>query len=278
MNIDSLYIDGIIRNAIMEDMPYGDITTDNLLNDNDMCNGKFICKESGVISGINVAKRVFTLIDQGIDFFIEINDGQKVEKGDIIARISGKTSSVLKGERTALNLLQRMSGIAGLTSLYVEKVKGYNCRIVDTRKTTPGLRLLEKYAVTCGGGYNHRFSLSDTVLIKDNHIVAAGGIDNAVKIIKTRIPHTTKIEVETETENQVRQAVEAGVDIIMLDNMSPDLMKKCVDYIAGRAITEASGNVTIDTVRKTAETGVDIISVGAITHSVKAMDISLRFE
>ncbi|HBN84546.1 MAG TPA: carboxylating nicotinate-nucleotide diphosphorylase [Clostridiales bacterium] len=278
MKLDPLYIDEIIQNALREDMPYGDITTDNLLNDEYTTKARLISKETGVIAGMDVAKRVFELVDSNVEVKALVQDGEKVKKGDIIAYISGKTASVLKAERTALNLLQRMSGIATATSMYVEAVAGLTVRIVDTRKTVPGLRTLDKYAVVTGGGQNHRYGLSDAVLIKDNHISAAGGIRNAISIIRNKIPHTVKIEVETESFEQVEEAVAAKADIIMLDNMNCEQMKKCVLFINGRALVEASGNVTLLTVREIAQTGVDIISVGAITHSVKALDISLRFE
>ena len=278
MKLDPLYIDEIIQNALREDMPYGDITTDNLLNDEYTTKARLISKETGVIAGMDVAKRVFELVDSNVEVKALVQDGEKVKKGDIIAYISGKTASVLKAERTALNLLQRMSGIATATSMYVEAVAGLTVRIVDTRKTVPGLRTLDKYAVVTGGGQNHRYGLSDAVLIKDNHISAAGGIRNAISIIRNKIPHTVKIEVETESFEQVEEAVAAKADIIMLDNMNCEQMKKCVLFINGRALVEASGNVTLLAVREIAQTGVDIISVGAITHSVKALDISLRFE
>lgn len=277
MKLNPLYIDEIIQNALREDMPYGDITTDNLLNDQHKTKARLISKESGVIAGMDVARRVFELVDSDIELEVFVQDGEKVKKGDVIAYISGLTASVLKAERTALNLLQRMSGIATATAMYVEAVEGLPVRIVDTRKTVPGLRTLDKYAVVTGGGQNHRYGLSDAVLIKDNHIAAAGGIHNAVSIIKGKIPHTVKIEVETESFEQVEEAVAAKADIIMLDNMNCEQMKKCVMFINKRALVEASGNVSLLTVREIAQTGVDIISVGAITHSVKALDISLRF-
>ncbi|MGI6563756.1 MAG: carboxylating nicotinate-nucleotide diphosphorylase [Clostridia bacterium] len=277
MILNPMYIDEIIHRALKEDMPYGDITTDHLIDGNQKSNARLIGKESGVIAGMDVAKRVFELLDSEIVFESCVKDGDRVQKGDVLAYLSGKTASILKAERTALNLLQRMSGIATATSLYVEEVKGCSVRIVDTRKTVPGLRMLDKYAVTAGGGHNHRYGLSDAVLIKDNHIAAAGGIKNAISIIRSKIPHTVKIEVETENFEQVMEAIEAKADIIMLDNMDCKEMKRCVDFINRRALVEASGNVSLKTVREIAQTGVDIISVGAITHSVKALDISLLF-
>jgi nicotinate-nucleotide pyrophosphorylase (carboxylating) len=277
MILNPMYIDEIIHRALKEDMPYGDITTDHLIDGNQKSNARLIGKESGVIAGMDVAKRVFELLDSEIVFESCVKDGDRVQKGDVLAYLSGKTASILKAERTALNLLQRMSGIATATSLYIEEVKGCSVRIVDTRKTVPGLRMLDKYAVTAGGGHNHRYGLSDAVLIKDNHIAAAGGIKNAISIIRSKIPHTVKIEVETENFEQVMEAIEAKADIIMLDNMDCKEMKRCVDFINRRALVEASGNVSLKTVREIAQTGVDIISVGAITHSVKALDISLLF-
>jgi nicotinate-nucleotide pyrophosphorylase (carboxylating) len=277
MILNPMYIDEIIHRALKEDMPYGDITTEHLIDGNQKSNARLIGKESGVIAGMDVAKRVFELLDSEIVFESCVKDGDRVQKGDVLAYLSGKTASILKAERTALNLLQRMSGIATATSLYVEEVKGCSVRIVDTRKTVPGLRMLDKYAVTAGGGHNHRYGLSDAVLIKDNHIAAAGGIKNAISIIRSKIPHTVKIEVETENFEQVMEAIEAKADIIMLDNMDCKEMKRCVDFINRRALVEASGNVSLKTVREIAQTGVDIISVGAITHSVKALDISLLF-
>jgi nicotinate-nucleotide pyrophosphorylase (carboxylating) len=259
MILNPMYIDEIIHRALKEDMPYGDITTDHLIDGNQKSNARLIGKESGVIAGMDVAKRVFELLDSEIVFESCVKDGDRVQKGDVLAYLSGKTASILKAERTALNLLQRMSGIATATSLYVEEVKGCSVRIVDTRKTVPGLRMLDKYAVTAGGGHNHRYGLSDAVLIKDNHIAAAGGIKNAISIIRSKIPHTVKIEVETENFEQVMEAIEAKADIIMLDNMDCKEMKRCVDFINRRALVEASGNVSLKTVREIAQTGVDIM-------------------
>lgn len=275
--LHNLDIDNIILAALKEDMPIGDITTDNLIDMHSESKARLIAKEKGVIAGLDVAERAFKLLDEGITFKRLVNDGDTVEYGDLIAEIEGNTRALLKAERTALNFLQRLSGIATETRKYCDRVKGLPVHIVDTRKTVPGLRLLEKYAVRTGGGKNHRFCLSDGVLIKDNHIKAAGGIRNAVEILRDRIPHTIKIEVETESLEQVREAVEAKADIIMLDNMKPDMIKEAVKIINGRALVELSGNVNLDTVRDLAETGVDIISVGKITHSVNALDISMRF-
>lgn len=278
MTLDKKQIDKIVLNALEEDMPYGDVTTDNLIPEDDVTEAKFIAKAEGVIAGMPVAARVFELIDNRISIEIFKNDGDKVEKGDIIAILRGPTAGILKGERTALNLMQRLSGIATRTNVFTELVKDYDVSVADTRKTTPGLRYLEKYAVRCGGGRNHRYSLSDAVMLKDNHIAAGGGILSAVAKVRANIPHTVKIEVEVEDMEMVRQAVESGADIIMLDNMNEAAMAEAVKYIDGRALVEASGDVTEERIRAIAETGVDIISIGRITHSVKALDISLRFK
>lgn len=274
--LDKFFIDDLIMAALKEDIPSGDITTDNLISSDSISRAYFIAKESGVIAGIYAAERAFKLLDESVEFKVNIGDGSVVKKGDIIAEVSGNTRALLKAERTALNFVQRLSGIATKTKEFCDKVKDLPVRIVDTRKTTPGLRLLEKYAVRAGGGHNHRYCLSDGVLIKDNHIKAAGGIKNAVELARHQVPHTTKIEVETESMEQVKEALECKADIIMLDNMSLDMMKEAVGVINKRAIVEASGNVNMDTVYDIASTGVDIISVGQITHSVKALDISMR--
>jgi len=275
--LDKIHIDKIITIALQEDMSLGDITTDNLINESSNSRAILIAKDSGVIAGLDVCERVFKLLDEGVRFKRNAADGTAVEKGDIIAEIEGNSRVLLKAERTALNFLQRLSGIATRTNEFCKKVGDLPVKIVDTRKTTPGLRLLEKYAVKAGGGSNHRFSLSDGVLIKDNHIKAAGGISKAVEKARNNVPHTVKIEVETETIEQVKEALECKADIIMLDNMKPDIMRTAVEIINKRAIVEASGNVNLETIRGIASTGVDIISIGELTHSVKAFDISMRF-
>lgn len=276
--VNAFEIDKIILTGLKEDMPFGDITTDNLIDDTSQSEALLIAKDTGVIAGIDIAKRVFEIVDKNVVFEKRIEDGHRVKSGDVIAQIKGNTRALLKGERTALNLLQRLSGIATKTKELCEKIKDTNSKVVDTRKTTLGLRALEKYAVKVGGGYNHRFSLSDGVMIKDNHIKAAGGIKEAVKKIRKKIPHTIKIEVETETLEQVEEALEAGADIIMLDNMGVDKVRKAVKIINGSAISEASGNVNLDSIVEIAKTGVDIISVGSLTHSVSAFDISMKFK
>jgi nicotinate-nucleotide pyrophosphorylase len=276
--IDNLYIDNIITAALKEDMPMGDITTDSTIPEDVTTKAYLVAKEEGVLAGLDVAERVFQILGTSTVFNRKKEDGDDLKKGDIIAEIDGNARELLKGERTALNILQRMSGIATAAKAFSDKIKDLPASVVDTRKTTPGLRYLEKYAVRVGGGSNHRFCLSDGVLIKDNHIAACGGIKSAVERAKRSVPHTVKIEVETESLEQVKEALESGADIIMLDNMSLELMSEAVKLINKRALVEASGNVNLERVRDIALTGVDIISVGSITHSVNALDISLRIK
>lgn len=273
-----LALDTIIQNALHEDIHTGDLTTSAVVTGPRPASAQLLAKEAMVVAGLEAAARVFTLLDTSVCFEALCNDGDRVAAGDRIAIIKGDASVLLQGERVALNLLQRMSGIATLTASYVKQVGGTKARIVDTRKTTPGLRVLEKYAVRVGGGVNHRTGLYDGILIKENHIVAAGGITEAVRRARAFIPHTLKIEVETETVVQVEEALGAGADIIMLDNMDLESMRRCVGLIAGRALVEASGGVNLESVRAIAETGVDIISVGALTHSPRAMDISMLMD
>lgn len=270
-------IDEKIKEWLQEDMNNGDVTTDSLVDEESLCAGNFIAKEEGIIAGLEVMKRVFELLDDHISINLHVKDGERVKRGEVIASIKGKTKSILEGERLALNLLQRLSGIATETAQYVDLIRDFNVRLVDTRKTTPGLRILEKYAVKIGGGYNHRFNLSEAVLIKDNHIAATGSIKNAIEKAKENIPHTMKIEIEVETLGQMEEAIAAGADIVLLDNMDIAMLKEAVSRNKGRVVLEASGNITRTNIREIAKTGVDIISVGAITHSVKAMDISLKF-
>ena len=276
MNLPQFYIDDIIKSAIKEDINYLDVASDYVLSDEKTDRARFLAKADGVLCGIDVALRVFELLDESFKVEKYISDGQIVKKGDIIAEIEGKTKSILKGERTALNLVQHMSGIATATREAVELVKGTNAQITDTRKTIPMLRALQKYAVTVGGGKNHRFNLSDGAMLKDNHIDACGGITAAVEKVRSRLGHMVKIEVETRNLDEVREAVEAGVEIIMLDNMSNEMMAEAVTVTNGRALLEASGGITSENLRDVAKTGVDIISIGALTHSVKAFDISLK--
>ena len=278
MLLPQFYIDDIIKNALKEDINYLDTATAYVIPEDAVTTAKFISKAQGVLCGIEVAMRVFTLLDPDVKFTLYKNDGDKIEKGDLIATMQGKASMLLQGERTALNLLQHMSGIATATNECAELVKGTNVSIADTRKTLPGLRAIQKYAVTCGGGKNHRFNLSDCAMLKDNHIDAGGGITATVNKLREKIGHTVKIEVETRNMDEVKEAVSAGADIIMLDNMTAAQMKEAVDFIAGRALTEASGNITAENIREKALSGVDIISMGALTHSVQAFDISMRID
>lgn len=275
MMLNKFYVDDLIRTALREDINYIDVTTDFLIPAAQMGEGRLMSKAEGVVCGTEVAARVFELLDPETNVEILIPDGSAVKYGDDIMRLRGKTGMLLKGERTALNLIQHMSGIATAANKYSRIVEGTRATIADTRKTLPGLRPLQKYAVFCGGARNHRYNLSDAAMIKDNHIDAAGGITKAVTRLRSKTGHMTKIEVETRNLDELREALEAGADIIMLDNMSPELMKQAVEITDGRALLEASGGITDETLRAVAETGVDIISVGALTHSVKAFDISM---
>ena len=273
-----LLIDEKIKDWLIEDMRNGDITTDSLIDEEAVSTGRFIAKAEGVIAGIEIVKRVFFLLDNSLVFDAHISDGKRVKKGDVVATISGKTRGILYGERLALNILQKLSGIATQTARFVDCLNGRKVRIIETRKTTPGMRMLEKYAVKVGGGSNHRYDLSEAVLIKDNHIAASGSITEAVARARENIPHTMTIEIEVENLDGLKEAIAAGADIIMLDNMSVPMMKEAVALNNKRAILEASGNVSLENVCEIADTGVEIISVGSITHSVKALDISLRFK
>ena len=277
MDFSYLGMDDFLRDALNEDIGTGDVTTLCCVPENSTSTGAFKVKEPGVICGLSVVKRVFALLDERVVVTPLVKDGQPVVTGNVIAGVSGPSRSILTGERTALNILQHMSGVATRTYEAVHAIAGTGARIVDTRKTTPGLRVLDKYAVRCGGGFNHRFNLSDGVLIKDNHIAASGGIAAAVDSARAGCPHTLKIEIETETIDQVREALAAGADIIMLDNMSLEMMSEAVMLINGQALTEASGNMGERDLKAVAGTGVDLISIGALTHSVKALDISLKF-
>ena len=277
MTINSIYVDNIIQTALLEDINYLDAATDYLIDEDQENTARFLAKADGVLCGIDVALRVFTLLQpQGFEAKVYKHDGDVLEKGDIIAEIRGRTRTLLKGERTALNLLQHMSGVATATRRAADIVAGTNASIADTRKTLPGLRPLQKYAVTVGGGRNHRFNLSDAAMLKDNHVDAGGGITNAVAKLKAKLGHMTKIELEVRNLDELGEALEAGVDVIMLDNMSIEQMREAVAITNGRALLEASGGITDETLRAIAETGVDIISMGALTHSVKAFDISLK--
>lgn len=276
MKLSQLYIDDIIKTALAEDISYMDVTTDNLLDDTHRSEAYYVAKDDGVLCGIDIAKRVFEIVGGDVEFTVKISDGEQVKKGDIIAVMSGSTRTLLKGERTALNILQHMSGIATATFKCTELVKGTNAMVTDTRKTLPGLRPLQKYAVTVGGGKNHRYNLSDGAMLKDNHLDAYGGITPAVTELRKKIGHMVKIEVEVRNLDELAEALECRAEVIMLDNMSCEDMKKAVEITNGRALLEASGNVTSANIREVAETGVDIISLGALTHSVKCFDISMK--
>lgn len=278
MILPQFYVDDLIKNAIKEDINYIDVATDYLLDENEVSEAVFIAKADGVLCGIDVAMRVFQLLDESFTCVLHKKDGDEIKKGDLIAELKGKTVRLLKGERTALNLIQHMSGIATLTNECVKQTIGTKATIADTRKTLPGLRSLQKYAVTCGGGRNHRYNLSDCAMLKDNHIDAKGGITPAVKALREKIGHTVKIEVETRTLDEVKDALSAGADIIMLDNMSNETMAEAVKIVDSRALLEASGNLTKERLHSVAQLGVDILSIGALTHSVEAFDISMRMK
>ena len=265
----------IVRRALSEDIGTGDLTTLLTVPPDARARGEIVAQSSGVVAGLPVVSEVFAQLDPGLTITFNVQDGELVQDGQTLCSIEGRAQSILTGERVALNFLQRLSGIATKTAEFVELVQGTKARIVDTRKTTPGLRSLEKYAVRVGGGRNHRFGLYDAVLIKDNHIQASGGIAQAVESALAQAPHTFSVTVECETLAQVHDAIEAGADILLLDNMTPAELAEAVETVAGQAMTEASGGVTAETVREIALTGVDIISVGALTHSAAALDISL---
>ena len=273
---ENIQIKKIIEQALLEDLGTGDITTDSIILPTQNAHGIFKTSESGIIAGLNIAKILFRMLDSKIDFQMKVCDGQRISSGQTIAEISGSARPILKGERVALNLLQRLSGIATMTSKFCDEVKDFSVRIVDTRKTTPGLRILEKYAVRVGGAINHRFGLYDAILIKDNHIALAGGIKPAVQLAKKNASHMVKIEIEVDNLSQLKEALEENVDIIMLDNMNLTDMKKAVEISKGQVLLEASGGITLEKVKAIAQTGVDLISVGALTHSVKSLDISLE--
>jgi nicotinate-nucleotide pyrophosphorylase (carboxylating) len=275
-------IDDIIRRALEEDAPWGDLTSEVFLPAEARATAALVAREPGVFSGARVFERVFQLVEAGTRVELLVGDGERFEAGTVLARVEGSAHAVLRAERIALNLTQRMTGIASLTARYVEAAAGTRARIVDTRKTTPGLRVLERQAVRDGGGHNHRFSLSDAVLAKDNHlaVLAAAGVSigDAIRSARERIGHTTHLEVEVDRLDQIEPVVAAGVDTIMLDNFTPDELREGVALVAGRALVEASGGVSLDTVAEIAATGVDVISVGALTHSPRALDLGLDVE
>jgi len=271
-----LVADAVAR-ALAEDIGRGDITTDSLIDASAASSARLAAREAGIVAGLDLAAAAFRALDAGTTFEILIADGSRVAAGDTIARIAGRTRVLLSAERVALNFLTHLSGVASLTRQYVDAVAGTRARIADTRKTLPGLRALEKYAVKAGGGSNHRFGLDDAVMIKDNHVVAAGGIGPAVARVRGAIGHMVKVCCEVDRIDQIEEALGAGVDVLLLDNMDPPTLTEAVRIVGGRAITEASGKMSLDTVAAVAQSGVDIISVGRLTHSAPALDIALDF-
>lgn len=269
-------VDDYILNTLKEDITSEDVSTNAVMPESKQGRADLICKQDGIVCGLDVFERTFKLLDETSRFEANFSDGDFVKKGELIGVIYGDVKAILSGERTALNYLQRMSGIATMTREYSDELKDYKTVLLDTRKTTPNMRPFEKHAVRVGGGTNHRYNLSDGVLLKDNHIGAAGSVTNAIKMAKAYAPFVRKIEIETETLEQVKEALEAGADIIMLDNMDNETMKKAVEMIDGRAQTECSGNVTKQRLREIAEIGVDFVSCGALTHSAPIMDVSLK--
>lgn len=269
-------IDEYLLNALKEDITGEDVSTNSVMPEPKQGKVDLICKEDGIVAGLEVFHRVFTLLDEKVAFETELSDGDEIKNGQLMGTLRGDIRVLLSGERTALNYLQRMSGIATFTNSLVKELEGSSTQLLDTRKTTPNMRPFEKYAVTVGGGKNHRYNLSDWVMLKDNHIGAAGGVREAVYMARAYAPFVRKIEVETEDLAMVNDALEAGADIIMLDNMSDDMMKEAVEIIGGRALTECSGNVTKDRLKKIKEIGVDFVSCGALTHSAPILDISLK--
>ncbi|MCI8752096.1 MAG: carboxylating nicotinate-nucleotide diphosphorylase [Lachnospiraceae bacterium] len=268
--------DRYIRMALEEDITSGDISTNCVMPVYQKGQADLICKQDGIIAGLGVFKRVFSMLDKSVSFDMHVNEGDSVKNGELMAVVTGDIRALLSGERTALNFLQRMSGIATYTNSIVKLLEGSKTTLLDTRKTTPNMRIFEKYAVKTGGGSNHRYNLSDGVMLKDNHIGAAGSITKAIQMAKANVSFVHKIEVEVENLDMVREAVEAGADIIMLDNMTPDEMKEAVKIIDGRALTECSGNVTKENIKNIIDTGVDFVSSGALTHSAPILDISLK--
>ena len=272
----------IVKRALEEDLGWGDVTTDNLIPDDVDAEGSIVSRRGGIVCGVGVVKMVFESVDPDLELQVMLEDGESMRPDDVIAVVKGKAASILRGERVALNFLQRMSGIATETARYVEAVRGLPVRIADTRKTAPGLRVIDKYAVRVGGGMNHRLHLGDGVLIKDNHLAILNARGVLLKEVVSRIqqnsPRILHVEVEAKSVDEAEAAAEAGADIILLDNMDIDMMKAATEAIAGRALIEASGGMTLDIIRGVAETGVDFISVGALTHSVKSMDIALELK
>lgn len=269
-------IDDLILMALKEDISSEDITTNSVMREKKLGTVQLICKQDGVIAGLEIFKRVFELLDRKTITKLYFKDGDKVKKGDLLGEVEGDIRVLLSGERTALNYLQRMSGIATYTNNMVKLLEGSSVKLLDTRKTTPNMRIFEKYAVKVGGGNNHRYNLSDGILLKDNHIDAAGGVANAIKMAKEYAPFVRKIEVEVENLDMLKEALEAGADIIMLDNMSPEMMKEAIKLTRGKAVTECSGNITKENIQTIIDTGVDYVSSGALTHSAPILDVSLK--
>ncbi|MBA2871594.1 nicotinate-nucleotide pyrophosphorylase (carboxylating) [Anoxybacillus calidus] len=276
--MNKLKLQQMLQSFFLEDIGERDITSETIFSSNQKAKGYFLVKEDGILAGVEIISTGFRLLDSAIETIIYKQDGEIVKKGEIIATVSGPIVPLLTGERVILNLLQRMSGIATLTNRAVALLNSDYTRICDTRKTTPGLRMLEKYAVTCGGGYNHRFGLYDAVMIKDNHIAFCGSITQAVKAVREKVGHMVKVEVETETREQVLEAVAAGADIIMFDNRSPEEIHEFVKLVPKPIMTEASGGITLENIAEYGDTGVDYISLGMLTHSVKSLDISFNIE
>jgi len=278
LSIPDFQLIQFVEAALREDIRSGDITTNSLIPADAQAVALMRFRESGVVCGIEAAKSTFRLLDSGIDLKVLLEDSNAVNAGDVALEIRGNARAILTSERVALNIVQHLSGIASATAQYVKETEGTKAKIVDTRKTTPGLRLLEKYAVRCGGGHNHRYALDDMILIKDNHIALCGGIKNAVSQARQNVGHSVKIEVECDTLDQVREALQAGAELILLDNMPPATLREAVEIVNGKAPCEASGGINLQTVRGVAQSDVDIISVGALTHSVRALDVGLDVE
>lgn len=271
-----LNVDNLLLMALQEDISSEDVTTNSVMRKSRLGTAQLICKEDGIIAGMDVFERVFELLDENVIVEKYVSDGETVKNGQILAKVTGDIRALLSGERTALNYLQRMSGIASYTRRVAELLNGSGTKLLDTRKTTPNMRIFEKYAVKMGGGYNHRYNLSDGILIKDNHIGAAGSVRKAIEMAKEYAPFVRKIEIEVENLEMVQEALDAGADIIMLDNMTPDMMKEAVKMAAGRAQTECSGNITKENIEKIIDIGVDYVSSGALTHSAPILDVSLK--
>jgi nicotinate-nucleotide pyrophosphorylase (carboxylating) len=276
--LTSYLINDLLKRSFREDIGSGDLTTIYAVPPEKVGSGRLVAKEAGILAGVDIADRAFSYLDQAVKCQILIKDGGQIESGSTVMRVEGPLQAILSAERIALNLLQRLSGIATQTALWVEEIKDYPARLTDTRKTTPGLRMFEKYAVQVGGGQNHRLALDGGIMIKDNHIAAAGSISEAVRAVRAKAPFTLKIEVEVTNLDELDEALEAGVDIIMLDNMDSEKMRRAVEITAGRALLEASGNVTISRLKEIAATGINYISCGALTHSAKALDLSFLLD